>query len=59
MTAPKNESAQLKYYVIFKALERASAGMEKLNYEENEEIDRLRKVVMEVSEDRPKFFTST
>jgi hypothetical protein len=51
-----------RFYVIFRELARtvdAPEGALELQDAELDEIDRLRRIVMEVSEERPSFLTST
>ena len=62
MNAADDTAKESRFYVIFRELARiADAPEEPLEFRDTEldEIDRLRRIVMEVTEERPHFLTST
>ena len=62
MIRPKDSAKESHFYVIFQELDRLTEDSEAVQYwasEELDEIEKLRKIVMEVSAERPRFLTST
>jgi len=56
-TDPTVDSAHARYYVIFDELSRLDAP--DVNTEELDEIEQIRRMVLEVSDEQPTFMTST
>ena len=61
MTDQAKLPGEWRFKVVFREIERMRSTLESMEelYLEGEEIERLRRIVNEVTDERPQFFTST
>ena len=61
MTDQAKLPGEWRFKVVFREIERMRSTLESMEqlYLEGEEIERLRRILNEVTDERPQFFTST